>query len=644
MNKIEQLTQANTAFLTKDLNPAQQEAVTLPVEGHALILAGAGSGKTKVLTHRIAWLILHHNIAPSAICSVTFTNKAANEMKTRLHTLMQQELPGLWCGTFHGINHRFLRIHYEHAKLSKTFQIMDSDDQLSLIRRIMRDLQIDPKINPPKTAANFINSHKDQGLRAYTLSAQNNWEALQLEVYHRYELLCNQSNLVDFAEILLRSYEALKENLELLKQYQGRFSHLLIDEFQDTNTLQYKWIKLLNGTLGNTFIVGDDDQSIYGWRGAKIENIQSFNKEFSKYKPVTEVCLEQNYRSTKPILSCANQLIAKNEDRLGKNLWTNIEGGEAVKIYAAVNGHNEADFVIKEIEHALENNMPGNHIAILYRSNAQSRLFEESLLKNKIPYTIYGGVRFFERAEIKDLLAYLRLVINPDDNAAFLRIINTPPRGIGNKTLETITQIANDEEVSYWQSAQKIKHPSLEKFIALITQWQKEIQKKEVEQQLDYLYKQSELISHYEKESKEKAEIREENIQELIIAAREYEDGNELISHAILEAGEQPVKTNHQAHECVQLMTLHSSKGLEFPLVFMVGMEDGLFPTTRSLDAEHKITEERRLAYVGMTRAREQLFLTFAGYRQLYGNQFSSFPVSRFIRDLPEEYIEIVEI
>ena len=643
MSKLEQLTQAKTAFLTQDLNPAQQQAITLPLDGHSLIIAGAGSGKTKVLTHRIAWLILKYNISPSSICSVTFTNKAANEMKTRLHNLMQQELHGLWCGTFHGINHRFLRTHYEAAKLDKNFQIMDSDDQLSLIRRVMRDLDIDSKNNPPKSAVNYINRNKDEGIRAYKISAENNWQALQLEIYHRYELLCQQADLVDFAEILLRSYETLKENPTLLAQYQERFSHLLIDEFQDTNTLQYNWIKLLNGTENNTFVVGDDDQSIYGWRGAKIENIQSFNDYFSQYKAVTQVRLEQNYRSTHSILSCANQLIAKNEDRLGKNLWTDNKGGENVKIYAAVNGFNEADFVIKEIENALEANILGSHIAILYRSNVQSRLFEEALLKAKIPYTIYGGARFFERAEIKDVLAYLRLLINPNDNAALLRIINVPTRGIGAKSIDNIVKNANTQEISYWQSAKQSEHPAIQKFIEMIEQWQKETQYQKVEEKIDTIYQKSELIDHYEKESKEKAEIREDNIKELIVAAKEYKDPNELIAHAVLEAGEQPTKISQEVDECIQLMTVHSSKGLEFPIVFMVGMEDGLFPTARSLGEKRKLTEERRLAYVGMTRARQQLFLTFAGYRQLYGNQFVSHPVSCFIRDLPEKHIEVME-
>lgn len=635
------LSNANTSFLTNGLNDSQEEAVTLPCEGHALILAGAGSGKTKVLTHRIAWLIHHHHIEPNAICSVTFTNKAANEMKTRLHTLMQQPLDGLWCGTFHGINHRFLRMHAPLANLDKNFQVMDAEDQLSLIRRSMRDLNLDTQSHPPKHAFNYINRHKDEGIRTHQIHAENDWEAQQLDIYQRYELLCTQGNLVDFAEILLRAYETLQQHAELLSNYQQRFSHLLVDEFQDTNALQYQWIKLLNGKHGNSFVVGDDDQSIYGWRGAKIENIQSFSHYFSQYKEVRQVCLEQNYRSTPAILHCANTLIAQNDNRLGKNLWTDNTLQEKVKIHAAINGISEADFVTKEIDNTLENGVPGGDIAILYRSNVQSRLFEEKLLKAKIPYAIYGGTRFFERAEIKDTLAYLRLLINPNDNAAFLRIINTPTRGIGSKSLDNTIQHANHQQISYWQSALQSTHPSIKKFTMMIAQWQRKTQGLKVDQQIDFIYQHSGLITHYAKESKEKAGVREENIKELIVAARAYKEASELITHATLEAGEQPT-SHHPPAECVQMMTVHSAKGLEFPIVFMVGMEDGIFPTLRGLDNQEQLTEERRLAYVGITRACKKLFLSFAGYRQLYGNQFTSHPVSCFLRELPEEHIEMI--
>ena len=645
--------------LLNTLNPAQREAVCVPTGHHALILAGAGSGKTRVLVHRIAWLIKTGAASPYGILAVTFTNKAANEMRGRIESLLGMPTSGMWVGTFHGIAHRLLRAHYQEAGLPQGFQILDSDDQYRLIRRVLRELDFDEKQWPPREMQGFINRHKDRGERPGQIRVHTGdlFQEVALKVYRHYEEICRRSGAVDFAELLLRAYELLKNRNDLLEHYQRRFSHLLIDEFQDTNTIQYGWIKLLAGTTGELFAVGDDDQSIYGWRGAQIENIHRYQRDFAN---VALIKLEQNYRSTGNILNAANALIAKNSDRLGKNLWTEGSDGEPIQLYGAFNELEEARYIVEQIEQWISEGHAKSDIAILYRSNAQSRVLEEALLYRSIPYRIYGGMRFFERAEIKDALAYLRLSLNRDDDPSFERVINTPTRGIGARTVDSIREMARERGISLWRAAEELiankgltvrAATAVNGFLQLIEQMSEDDThggEIELHEQIDNVIQLSHLIDHFKKEKGERGQARIENLEELVSAGRQFEyDEDEgidelgaFLAHAALEAGERQAG---EGEDGVQMMTLHSAKGLEFPLVFLTGLEEGLFPHQRSIDDPGGLEEERRLCYVGMTRARERLILSYAEVRRLYGQEKYTRP-SRFVKDIPAEYLDEVRI
>ncbi len=636
------------------LNERQYEAVTAPLKP-LLVLAGAGSGKTRVLVSRMAYLALHYGMPSASILAVTFTNKAALEMKTRLNTLLPEPMHRLWVGTFHGLCHRMLRQHYQEAQLPQHFQILDSDDQLRLIKRVLLAQQLDPEQWPAKQAQHFINARKDEGLRAQHVVApaygpSKTW----LAIYKAYETQCMMMGVIDFAEILLRCYELLRKNQELLSHYHQQFQAILIDEFQDTNAIQYAWIKLLAHPDVTVMVVGDDDQSIYGWRGAKIENIQRFSKDFHE---TTLLRLEQNYRSTAIILDAANALIEHNTARIGKALWTESHRGEKIRVYTAINEIDEARFVKERIMLAMDDGRRFSEIAILYRSNAQSRVIEEALLQAGIPYTIYGGMRFFERAEIKDALAYLRLIVNMDDDGAFERIINFPPRGIGEKTLDMIREKAKLADSSLWQATKMLvsdnqcsarTHHALVQFMQCITALKSSLSYQELDKQIAHILEESGLLSHYAKTTVERSESKLENLQELISAARQFcydsvleaSDKETLVtlflSTASLDGGDIGTQANG---ESVQLMTLHSAKGMEFPCVFLVGMEEGLFPSRQSLDDPGRLEEERRLCYVGLTRAKEQLVISHAEIRRLYGREEYHRP-SRFLREIPDGLLE----
>lgn len=640
--------------LLNDLNDAQQQAVSAP-PGHLLILAGAGSGKTRVLVHRIAWLIQKEDVSPFSILAVTFTNKAAHEMRGRIESLLNIPVHQMWVGTFHGLAHRMLRLHWQEAGLPQTFQIMDSDDQLRIIRRLVLALNLDETQWPPKKIQWFINAQKDEGRRP--AQVHDNGEPyikVMLRVYQAYEEACQRGGLIDFAELLLRSYEVLKNNPALLQHYQQRFRHILVDEFQDTNTIQYAWLRLLVGEHNYLMIVGDDDQSIYGWRGAKIENIQRFNKDFPHTQTIR---LEQNYRSTGTILAAANALISNNDGRLGKNLWTSGVDGEPISLYAAFNDLDEARFIVDQIRRSLDQNIKRSEIALLYRSNAQSRVLEEALIQFGIPYRIYGGLRFFDRAEIKDALAYLRLISNRDDDAAFERVVNTPTRGIGDQTIALLREQARAQGLSLWRTATQLLTTqvfaaraanALGAFLQLIDQLAANTADINLGDQTEWVINNSGLYAHYQKEKGEKAQARLENLQELVNATQQFtpETASELpplaefLAHVALEAGEHQGETTQ---DCVQLMTLHSAKGLEFPLVFLCGMEEGLFPHHMSMDEPGRLEEERRLCYVGMTRAMRKLYLTYAEIRRLHGTE-TYHRASRFVKEIPEEFLQEVRL
>ncbi len=645
-----------------DLNTEQREAVSAE-EGPLLILAGAGSGKTRVLVHRIAWLMRIYNVSPWGILAVTFTNKAAAEMRHRVEELLGIPVSNMWIGTFHGLAHRLLRAHWQAAKLPQAFQILDSDDQLRIVKRVIKSLGIDDTKWPPKQAQWFINGQKDKGLRPQHIDDSGDPYTHQLlTIYQHYEDACQRAGVIDFAELLLRAHELLRDNTDILTHYQQRFRHILVDEFQDTNAIQYAWLRMLTGQQGNIFVVGDDDQSIYGWRGACVDNIRHFSQH---YPEALTIRLEQNYRSTSNILGAANALIANNGDRMGKNLWTNDEQGDPITLYSAFNEIDEARFVIEQIKNWQSLGKPRHEAAILYRSNAQSRQFEETLIRSGIPYRVHGGLRFFERAEIKDALAYLRITSNPHDDPAFERIINTPPRGIGARSVESIRDIAKRDNCSLWQaSLNLVTHRLLPEracnaiaaFTKLATSLTKELESLDLDQQVEHAIKRSGLIEHYKKEKGERGQARIENLEELVNAARQYktepyEDPEEInqdngdispllafLTHAALEAGD---GQGSDWEDCVQLMTLHSAKGLEFPLVFLCGLEEGLFPHQMSLNDHGGLEEERRLCYVGITRARQHLFLTHAECRRLHGKENHPTP-SRFISEIPSELIQEV--
>lgn len=640
----------NTPDYLKTLNPAQLEAVTA-APSNLLVLAGAGSGKTRVLVHRIAWLVQHQDITPFNILAVTFTNKAANEMRERLSKLVAIPVANMWVGTFHGLAHRLLRAHWQEAGLSQNFQILDAEDQLRLLKQIHKTLNLDDEKWPVKNSQWFINSQKDEGLRPGKINVGGDFiTATLVKVYEAYEAICQRNALLDFAELLLRAYELLQTTPELLAHYQQRFHHILVDEFQDTNSIQYLWIRLIAGRGSYLTIVGDDDQSIYGWRGAKIENIQRLKLDFPDIKIIR---LEQNYRSTGNILAAANALIANNRNRLGKKLWTTVAPGEAINLYVAINEIDEAKFVVEQIHKQLHSGIAPNAIAILYRSNAQSRVFEEELIKEGIPYTVYGGYKFFERVEIKDTLAYLRLLVNPHDDTSFERVINLPTRGIGEATLLLLRAKARSDNSSLWEAAHKViaqqelaarAANALTGFLHLVTKLRNETSMLPLDEQINQILLQSNLYEHYKRDKTEKGHMRIENLDELISAARQFildTTEEEPVTSAFLArvALEAENTESGEVKNTVQLMTLHAAKGLEFPLLFLVGMETGLFPHQLSLADPDKLEEERRLCYVGITRAMSKLFLTCAQVRRLHGIENYRAP-SKFLREIPAHLLK----
>ncbi|MGH8140637.1 MAG: DNA helicase II [Steroidobacteraceae bacterium] len=647
------------------LNEAQRAAVTAPL-GPVLVLAGAGSGKTRVLTHRIVWVIQAEGASPHGILAVTFTNKAAGEMRGRVEQLLGMPGGGLWIGTFHGIAHRLLRLHWREAKLVQGFQILDSEDQQRLIRKLIRAQNLDEARWVPREVQWFINKNKDEGLRPKDLKDGNDPIRHQLiKLYVEYEAACARAGVIDFAELLLRAYELWRDTPELLAHYRRRFRHVLVDEFQDTNAIQYGWLKLLVGSEGYPFAVGDDDQSIYRWRGARAGNLNRFQEDFPQARLYR---LEQNYRSTGTILAAANGLIAHNAGRLGKNLWTSGERGDPIRLYAAFNERDEAEFVTHRIRDWVHHGGQRREIAILYRSNAQSRVFEETFLSARIPYKVYGGLRFFERAEIKDALAYLRLVSNRQDDQSFERVVNLPTRGIGAKSLDVIREYAKGAGCSLWEAAAAcigagatggmLGDPAkctlgpkaataLNGFLGLVERLAREVAGLALHEQVDHVLQGSGLIEHYKRDKADRGEARVENLEELVSAARGFTpEGGEgelpaleaFLAHAVLESGEGQADA---WEDCVQMMTLHTAKGLEFPMVFISGMEDGLFPHQRSITDIDGLEEERRLCYVGMTRAMKRLFLTYAEQRRLHGVDSYGYP-SRFIKEIPEQLIEEV--
>jgi DNA helicase-2/ATP-dependent DNA helicase PcrA len=635
--------------LLAPLNDAQRAAVSAPL-APTLVLAGAGSGKTRVLTHRAAWLIEEHGVAPQGLLAVTFTNKAASEMRGRIESLLGIPGSALWIGTFHGIAHRLLRRHWREAGLPQHFQILDDDDQQRLVRKLLKEQNLDEQRWVPREVQGFINREKDEGRRPRHLQDRGDATRRELiRLYDLYQRRCDQLGVVDFAELLLRCLEVIRDQPQLADLYRHRFRHVLVDEFQDTNGVQYDWVRLVCGASGVPFVVGDDDQSIYRWRGARVENMQHFRRDFG----ATVFKLEQNYRSTGVILGAANEVIRRNQDRLGKELWTDAPGGEPIRLYAAFNERDEADFVIERIREHARSGLPLSGAAVLYRSNAQSRAFEEALMAARLPYRVYGGLRFFERAEIKDALAYLRLTQSRADDVSFERVVNLPTRGIGQSTLDRIREHARAGGLPLWHAAAAVL-PSLPAraagalgaFTALIDRLAREIERQPLHEQVRVVIEASGLREHYAKERDTRGEARVENLDELVNAAEgfqpEVDDDLPLLSsflaHATLESGETQAA---DGRDSVQLMTLHSAKGLEFPTVFMVGMEEGLFPSDRSVFDLEKLPEERRLCYVGITRAMQRLYLSYAESRRIYGRTEYRAP-SRFIAELPPALVDEV--
>ena len=648
----------DVSHLLESLNAAQRDAVAAE-PGNVLVLAGAGSGKTRVLVHRIAWHIQTGQSSPHGILAVTFTNKAAAEMRARIEALLNMPIGGMWVGTFHSIAHRLLRIHWREAGLPRQFQILDSDDQQRVMRRVVRSLDLDERQWPPKEAQWFINARKDEGLRAKHLDDGGDLNYLQLiRIYRAYEETCKQSGLVDFAELLLRAHELWRDNEELLAHYRQRFKFTLVDEFQDTNSIQYAWLRLLVNKTGALFVVGDDDQSIYSWRGARIENMHRFEEDF----PASQLIrLEQNYRSTSTILRAANALIANNPSRLGKELWTEDDAGEPISVYAAFNEHDEARFCTDQIVRLKDTGQRHNDVAILYRVSAQSRVFEDALRQADVPYRVYGGFRFYERAEVKDALAYLRLTVYRGDDTAFERVVNTPTRGIGQRTVAALRDVARTASCPLWEAGLRVIAEkslnaravnALQGFFTLINGMANTVEGMPLDEAMSGVVERSKLREFYRKEQSERALDRLENLEELITAAHEFElsprreDDDDLdlmtafLAHAALEAGEGQADA---FTDSVQLMTLHSAKGLEFPVVFLVGMEEGLFPHQRSSEDSVRLEEERRLCYVGVTRAKARLILSYAESRRLHGNDYYPHP-SRFIRELPADLLSEVRL
>ncbi|WP_218354278.1 DNA helicase II [Alteromonas lipotrueiana] len=646
----------DVSLLLDSLNDKQREAVAAPLS-NMLVLAGAGSGKTRVLVHRIAWLMEVENITPFSILAVTFTNKAAREMRGRIEHLMGRGLNSTWIGTFHGLAHRLLRAHHAEAGLPENFQILDSDDQYRLVRRILKAMNLDEKHWAPRQIQWYINGNKDEGLRAQHIETHGDATAQKMqEIYTAYQEACDRSGLVDFAELLLRAHELWAKNPEVLAHYQRRFKAVLVDEFQDTNNIQYAWLRMLcSAETNNIMIVGDDDQSIYGWRGANVDNIHNFLKDF---KDTSTIRLEQNYRSTANILNAANAVIDNNSGRLGKDLWTEGEEGELISVYAGFNELDEARFIVSQIKKWLDEGYSLNNTAILYRNNAQSRVLEEALLHESIAYRIYGGLRFFERQEIRDALGYLRMINHPHDDAAFERVVNTPSRGIGEKTITQVRQTAREHQCSLWQASNMLLQEgsmtgraskALQSFTALVTDLEQSTADLPLEEQADKAIKQSGLYAMYQAERGEKAQARIENLEELVTACKQFvvpEEAEEMtpisafLAHASLEAGDTQADSEQDA---VQMMTIHSAKGLEFGLVFLAGVEEGMFPSQMTNDEPGRMEEERRLCYVGMTRAMQRLFITYAESRRVYG-QDKFHTASRFIREIPAEFVQEVRL
>jgi DNA helicase-2/ATP-dependent DNA helicase PcrA len=639
--------------LLDGLNPQQLAAVTLPRES-ALILAGAGSGKTRVLTTRIAWLIQERQVSPMGVLAVTFTNKASREMLTRIGAMLPINTRGMWVGTFHGLCNRMLRAHHRDAGLPQAFQILDSADQLALVKRVMRALNVDDERYPPRQAQWFINGQKEAGRRASAVMPADDLERRFNEVFEAYDRQCQQEGVVDFAELLLRAYELLSRNEPLRVHYQSRFQHILVDEFQDTNKLQYAWLKLLAGRDNAIFAVGDDDQSIYGFRGADVGNMAAFERDFAVRHVIK---LEQNYRSHGNILDAANALISRNRERLGKNLWTADERGEPLRVYEAPTDTDEAGFIVDEVKSLLREGTSASEIALLYRSNAQSRVLEHALFSAGIPYRVYGGLRFFERQEVKHALAYLRLVANPEDDGALLRVINFPARGVGARSIEQLQEAGRARGSSLWQAACSgavagKAGTAIAGFVRLVDGLRTQGAGLKLPELVTHVVEGSGLKDHYQTE-KDGAE-RNENLDELVNAAATfvtetiYEAGAEeggttdpndplaalsaFLAHASLEAGEHQAGAGQAA---LQLMTVHAAKGLEFQAVFISGLEEGLFPHDNSLEENEGVEEERRLMYVAITRARRRLYLSHAQSRMLHGQTRYHLP-SRFLEELPE--------
>jgi len=670
--------------ILEPLNDAQREAVTAPA-GHMLVLAGAGSGKTRVLVHRIAWLLTTGEATPFGILAVTFTNKAASEMRNRIESMLGRPVGGMWVGTFHGLAHRLLRAHWRDADLREDFQILDSEDQLRCIRRVMRDLDLDEQRWPPRQAQGFINARKDEGLRAEHLERPADlWMERMVRIYATYQETCERTGVVDFAELLLRCHELLRDRDDVLAHYRARFRHVLVDEFQDTNTIQYAWLRLLAGSEGHLCCVGDDDQSVYGWRGARIENILQFPRDFADVKTVR---LERNYRSSGNILAAANALIANNQGRMGKDLWTEDGDGEPIDVYAGFNDIDEARFIVSRIRQWVEVGGRRDDIAILYRVSAQSRVLEEALLAQGVAYRVFGGLRFYERAEIKNALAYCRLIANRDDDAAFERVVNLPPRGIGARTVDLLRTGARERGESLWAATRRMiadgaasprAAGALRSFLDLIDELASGLEAVALHELVESTVEGSGLLDYYRREKIDRAQTRIENLQELVVAAGQFDFGGEdrwsrdpdatddrpreedeepmqgpdsdrntptpltaFLSHAALESGEEQAA---EGEDLVSLMTLHAAKGLEFPCVFISGMEEGLFPHSRSSEDSAKLEEERRLCYVGMTRAERKLCLSYAESRRLYGGSDRYSTPSRFLRELPPDRVAEVRL
>lgn len=633
---------AVSPHLLENLNPEQRRAVTLPRES-ALVLAGAGSGKTRVLTTRIAYLIQSGQASPGSIVAVTFTNKAAKEMLTRLSSMMPINTRGMWVGTFHGLCNRLLRAHYRDANLPQTFQILDSADQQSAIKRLLKGMNVDDEKFKPRDMAYFINGAKDQGLRANMVEARDEFTRRQVEIYHAYDEQCQREGVADFAELLLRCYELLSKNAPLLEHYRGRFQFVLVDEFQDTNRLQYQWIQLLAGKNAAVFAVGDDDQSIYGFRGAEAANMRDFQRDFARGNIIK---LEQNYRSQGNILDAANAVISHNKDRLGKNLWTDEGKGEPLRIYAAATDGDEAQFVIDEVKALHREGKHLSNMALLYRSNAQSRVLEHTLFRAGIAYRVYGGMRFFERQEVKHALAYLRLAANPNDDGAFSRVVNFPPRGIGARSVELIQELAQRHNVSMYEAALNgiaegtitgRNASAIGTFLKVVEGLKSSSTVVSLGELADEAMQKASLKAHYQTE-REGAD-RLENLAELVSACTQFEESYEgddstlvgFLTHASLEAGDHEASASDDA---LQLMTVHAAKGLEFDHVFLGGLEEGLFPHENSMNDFAGVEEERRLMYVAITRARKRLYLSYAGQRMLHGQTRYGI-VSRFLDEIP---------